>query len=143
MVKGKSEHIKSWKLITFEDAHIQGSGDSFYSSLIVDGISPYLNLEVDLIPLVYSKTPEYWGIEVVGCLRKYALPGILPFEKVLTLDFPIGTKGIEIIGANGQVERIDCSFEVRFNPDGGDKVLIVSDRQISIKNKKDTDGDKK
>jgi hypothetical protein len=31
-------------------------------------------MEIKLNPLVYIRQPEYWGIEVVGCLPEVRLP---------------------------------------------------------------------
>jgi hypothetical protein len=34
--------------------------------LRVTGVRPWANMEVDLVPLVYIRQPDYWGIEVIG-----------------------------------------------------------------------------
>jgi hypothetical protein len=44
--------------------------------LVVRGEKPYFNMQVNLIPLVYIQEPEYWGIEVVGCLPEVGLPAV-------------------------------------------------------------------
>ena len=68
--------------------------------LIVRGIKPYVNMEVNLVPLVYVRQPEYWGIEVTRCLPGgIGLPATEPYTAVLLLNGTIGTKGIEVIGA--------------------------------------------
>lgn len=74
--------------------------------LVVRGEKPYLNMQVDLIPLTYIRQPEYWGIQVVGCLPKIGLPAVAPYTVKLDLDGIIGTRGIEVIGAN-RAEKID------------------------------------
>src|SRR5262245_5533581 len=74
--------------------------------LIVRGEKPYLNMQVKLIPLVYIRQPEYWGIEVVGCLPDVGLPAVAPYVVKLDLDGTIGTHGIEVIGAT-RSEKID------------------------------------
>jgi hypothetical protein len=74
--------------------------------LVVHGDKPYLNMQVDLIPLTYIRQPEYWGIQVVGCLPKVGLPAVAPYTVKLDLDGIIGTRGIEVIGAN-HAEKID------------------------------------
>ena len=49
---------------------------------------------------MYIQQPDYWGIEVVGCLPGgICLPAIAPYSVDL-LDPPLGRKGIEIIGAS-------------------------------------------
>jgi hypothetical protein len=68
--------------------------------LVVSGTKPYVNMKVDLVPLVYIQQPEYWGIEVVGCLPGIGLPATAPFKISLNLAGVTGTKGIEVIGAH-------------------------------------------
>lgn len=70
--------------------------------LVVRGEKPYLNMQVKLIPLdiVYIRAPEYWGIEVVGCLPEVGLPAVGTYVAKLELNGPMGTRGIEVIGAN-------------------------------------------
>jgi subtilisin inhibitor-like len=74
--------------------------------LIVSGTKPYLNMEVSLVPLVYIQRPDYWGIEVVGCLPEIGLPATAPYVVRLDLAGTIGTHGVEVIGANHS-EKID------------------------------------
>ncbi|HEU5158141.1 MAG TPA: SSI family serine proteinase inhibitor [Streptosporangiaceae bacterium] len=74
--------------------------------LIVSGEQPYLNMQVSLVPLVYIQRPDYWGIEVVGCLPEIGLPATAPYVVRLELGGTIGTDGIEVIGAN-RTEKID------------------------------------
>ena len=68
--------------------------------LVVSGTKPYLNMTVELSPLVYVRRPEYWGIEVVGSLPGIGLPTTAPYTVALPLDGVLGTKGIEVIGAS-------------------------------------------
>lgn len=74
--------------------------------LIAKGETPYFNMKVTLSPLVYITQPEYWGIEVVGCLPEVGLPAATPYVVHLDLNGIIGTCGIEVIGA-GRSEKID------------------------------------
>ncbi|MBP0448368.1 MULTISPECIES: hypothetical protein [unclassified Kitasatospora] len=74
--------------------------------LVVNGVMPYLNMTVRLSPLVYIQRPDYWGIEVVGSLHGVGLPATAPYTVSLPLDGILGTRGIEVIGAN-RTERID------------------------------------
>lgn len=70
-------------------------------AVVVHGEAPCLNMHVSLSPFIYIRRPEYWGIEVVGCLPGgICLTAIKPFVLALDLDSITGTKGIEIIGAN-------------------------------------------
>ena len=68
--------------------------------LVVSGTKPYLNMKVDLVPLVYIQQPDYWGIEVVGCLPGIGLPATAPYAISLPLTGHLGTAGIEVIGAS-------------------------------------------
>jgi hypothetical protein len=74
--------------------------------LTVSGTKPYLNMEVELVPLVYVRQPEYWGIEVVGRLRGVGLPALSPYTVSLLLTGVLGTRGVEVIGADRSL-RID------------------------------------
>lgn len=74
--------------------------------LVVRGEKPYLNMQVNLVPLVYIRQPEYWGIEVTGCLPEVGLPAVGDYRVKLDLAGTIGTRGIEVIGAN-RSEKID------------------------------------
>ena len=72
---------------------------------IVQGKKPYLNMQVRLSPLTYVRQPEYWGIEVIGCVSGIVLPTIGSYYEHLSLEGIRGTKGVEIIWANGETER--------------------------------------
>jgi Subtilisin inhibitor-like len=74
--------------------------------LVVSGQKPYLNMNVSLSPLVYISQPEYWGIEVVGCLPGLGLPAVVPYVVSLDLNGTISTQGIEVIGAS-RSQRFD------------------------------------
>jgi hypothetical protein len=73
--------------------------------LVVAGTKPYLNMTVQLIPRVYVRQPEYWGIEVVGCLPGLGLPALAPYTVSISLNGITGTKGIEVIGATRSEKR--------------------------------------
>ncbi|MGH3751312.1 MAG: hypothetical protein ACRDRP_01210 [Pseudonocardiaceae bacterium] len=74
--------------------------------LVVRGEKPYLNMQVNLVPLVYIRQPEYWGIEVIGCLPEVGLPAVADYVVKLDLAGTIGTRGIDVIGAN-RSKKID------------------------------------
>ena len=65
--------------------------------LFVAGKKPYINMTVQLVPAIYIRQPEYWRIEVVGCLSGIPLPMIGPYFERLSLDACRGTKGIEVV----------------------------------------------
>jgi hypothetical protein len=90
----------SCRLIDFEKAEVRPGIVSGTYILIVRGTKPYLNMKVRLIPLVYIRQPEYWGIEVTGCLTEgIGLPATEPYTAILALNDTVGTQGIEVIGA--------------------------------------------
>jgi hypothetical protein len=76
--------------------------------LVVSGRKPWANMQVSLNPLRYMKQPEYWGIEVVGCMPPIGQPAIIPYVVELSLAGITGTAGIEVIGA-GHTERIELA----------------------------------
>ncbi len=78
--------------------------------LVVSGTKPYVNMEVNLKPLIYIKRPDYWGIEVVGFLHGVGLPTLTPYTTFIPLDSITGTNGIEVIGATHS-EKIDLRLK--------------------------------
>ena len=120
------QHVLSTcRLLEFQDARIDEISADFSPYLIVSGLMPYANIRVELLPRMYIKRPEYWAIEVVGTLSKLALPSITPYEVILPLDFPVGTKGIRIIGAGSAMKEIKFAHKARPNPDDGGKDAMV------------------
>jgi hypothetical protein len=95
------------RLIDFEEAEvvILKSFPPQYV-LVVSGEKPYLNMEVTLRPRVYIQQPEYWGIEVVGCLPGFGIPVMTPYTVSIRLAGLMGTEGIEVIGAT-RSEKIE------------------------------------
>lgn len=68
--------------------------------LVVTGTKPFLNMEVELVPLVFVRQPEFWGIEVVGRLPGgIGLTAVAPYTVSINLSGITGTEGIEVIGA--------------------------------------------
>lgn len=104
---------QSAERIDFEKAEVIPGfvNDTYF--LVVSGTKPYLNMEVHLIPLIYIRKPEYWGIEVIGILPGIGLPATAPYHVNIPLDGITGTNGIEVIGAN-KSEKFDV-------PPGGGK----------------------
>jgi hypothetical protein len=98
------------KLIDFDKAEVRPGFIPNTFFLIVTGNAPYFRMDVQLVPLVYVKRPEYWEIEVVGCLPgPFALREFKPFTETLPLDAITGEKGIEVVGATKRV-RIDLAY---------------------------------
>lgn len=97
---------QSHRLIDFDTVEIMVL-ESFPEQyvLVVRGVKPYLNMRVSLVPLVYIRQPDYWGIEVVGRLPGIGLPAQAPYTVSISLNGIIGTEGIEVIGANKSVRE--------------------------------------
>ncbi len=97
---------QSVRVIAFEAARVH-KGFTGEWLLTVKGEVPCANMEVRLIPLVYVKCPDYWGIEVVGILPSgVCLTAMKPYEITIPLTGIIGSKGIEVVGSN-QSEKIE------------------------------------
>lgn len=89
---------ESCQLATFVTARVTATKGSFY--LTVAGKKPFTNMRVRLIPRIYIRQPEFWGIEVVGCVYGIGLPVVTRYVETIPLDGIIGTRGIEVIGKN-------------------------------------------
>ena len=74
--------------------------------LVVSGRKPYLNMEVELVPVVYVQQPEYWEIEVVGRMRGFGPPAVAPYTATLHIDSAMGKRGVEVVGATRRL-RLD------------------------------------
>ena len=90
---------EGYRRIDFKKAEIHPGIIPKTFILVVRGTKPYVNMEVNLKPLVYVKQPDYWGIEVVGSLNGPGLPKLTPYTTSIRLDGIRGTKGIEVMGA--------------------------------------------
>ncbi len=100
---------KSCRLVDFEQAHIVTLDETFPPQyvLVVIGTAPIFNLRVDLVPLIYVRRPEYWGIELVGCVSgTVLLPTERRFSVTLGLAGVTGTQGVEVVGASTS-QRLD------------------------------------
>jgi hypothetical protein len=98
-----------FRLLDFEYADVV-TLESFPPQFVlrVNGTKPIANMDVQLVPLVFIRQPEYWGIEVVGSLTGIGLPALAPYEVSLPLTGFLGTQGIEVIGAT-RMQRFDIT----------------------------------
>ena len=78
----------------------------FEKYLVVSGYKPFSSMDVVLLPVTYIRQPEYWEIQVLGCVKTIGMPVLTPYTATLPLGSTIGTKGIEVVGATQSV-RID------------------------------------
>ena len=91
----------SVRLINFDKAEVITGIIPGKYILVVSGTAPCANMVVELSPLVYIRRPEFWGIEVIGSLPGgICLTALKHYTESLPLDSVLGTKGIEVIGAN-------------------------------------------
>ena len=92
---------QSCRLINFAKAEVHPGIIPNTWFLTVSGTKPCLNMKVDLVPLVYVQCPDFWGIEVVGCLPEgICLTATAPYSVTIPLAGITGSSGIEVIGAN-------------------------------------------
>lgn len=91
--------MRTCGLVDFEAFQVNAGIVNNTWFLTVFGTKPTVSMKVELRPRIYIRKPEYWGIEVVGCVPPIVLPTVGPFtESIPVTDF-MGTKGIEVIGA--------------------------------------------
>lgn len=96
---------QSCRLVDFEDARVHPGFVPGTWFLTVSGTKPCINMEVRLVPRIYLDCPEYWGIEVVGCLPDgICLTALGPYTVTIPLTGITGSKGIEVFGDNGSEE---------------------------------------
>jgi hypothetical protein len=91
---------ESQRLIDFEQTAIL-TLESFLPQFLlrVTGTKPFVNMAVELVPLVFVQQPEYWGIEVVGRLPGgIGLPALAPYDVYIPLSGITGTRGVDVIG---------------------------------------------
>lgn len=67
--------------------------------LVVSGTKTWSNIQVSLNPMIYVRKPEYWEIEVVGCISGVGVPTEEPYIVTIPLEGITGHKGIEVVGA--------------------------------------------
>ena len=101
----------SCRVLEFESAEVLTDTPLGYWALFVHGEKPYDAMWVTLQPFTYIKQPEYWGIEIVGCLPSGPITDMTgTYVAILPLAGVMGSKGIEVIGANG-TKKIDLPSE--------------------------------
>lgn len=67
----------------------------------VRGSKPHAHMKVELVPSSHQSQPEYWDINVHGCVNEdIQHPKMTPFEVTLPLAAYRGVRGIEIVGAS-------------------------------------------
>lgn len=75
--------------------------DKGYWVVKVRGSKPHAHMKVELVPSSHQSQPDYWDINVHGCVKEdIKHPKMTPFEVTLPIAACRGIKGIEIVGAN-------------------------------------------
>ncbi len=100
---------ESCGLIDFDKAEVIPGIINGTFFLVVSGTKSCVNMNVDLQPLIYIKCPEYWGIQLVGCVPGgICLPQTAPFVVSIPLAGVTGSKGIEVLSAS-KSEKFEVS----------------------------------
>ena len=117
-VSGSLSSAPNGKIIDVDRAELRRVPfqDSLY--LWVSAKMPDTRLELRLAPRIYHDRPDYWGIEVVAVAPVRAdndvgeASDLAVVERSVPLTGIIGTRGINVIGANQthQIEIDDGSF---------------------------------
>ena len=72
------------------------------------GKKPHANTWVAIKPAVYPRKPEYWRIDIHEChTGSILLPTVAPYRLFEEITRMIGTEGIELYWANGEMQRIE------------------------------------
>ena len=94
------------RLVTFDEISVNAGIVPNTWFLTVNGSVACANISVRLTPYVYVKQPDYWQIEVTGCMEGgICLPVVKPYSVTISLGNILGKKGIEVIGSNNTVRR--------------------------------------
>lgn len=100
-------HIKT-SSTDFDQAEVLEDPTSGALFVVVSGYKPYANMSISLESRVYTRQPEYWGIDVTGTKPEIGIPQIAPYVVTLRLNGLLGTKGIEVFGSHNSL-KIEAS----------------------------------
>jgi hypothetical protein len=91
---------ETYQPLTLENLSIeQSDGQTF---LIASGTLPCLNMEAELLPVMYIMQPEWWVISLTGKQDgDICMESIKPYAIRRNISHDIGTKGIEVVGSDG------------------------------------------
>lgn len=96
-------HLKT-SPVDFDQAEIVEEPNTETLFVVVSGYKPYANMSISLEPRVYTRQPEYWGIDVTGTIPDVGLPQIAPYVVTLPLNEILGIKGIEVFGSHDSLK---------------------------------------
>ncbi|MCG8558556.1 MAG: hypothetical protein MI824_02040, partial [Hyphomicrobiales bacterium] len=94
-----SHALKTCSLIDFDKFQVVPGIVKGTWFLSVWGEKSTISMKVSLNPVHYVDQPEYWEIEVVGCVCGIVLPATGPFAECIEITNFLGKKGIEVVGA--------------------------------------------
>lgn len=93
------------RLISFDTAKVVRKARTGAFQLTVRGEAPMAGVKVSLEPVIYIRQPEYWLIQVIGCMPEIGATVMTPYTVSMPLTGPMGTEGIEVMGSN-KTQRI-------------------------------------
>ena len=92
---------ESVRRLDFDEARVVPGFVTGTYILIVSGEKPYLNMQVELVPRIYVRQPEWWGFEVVGSIPGgIGLPAFGRYTADKDITSVTGTKGVEVFGTD-------------------------------------------
>jgi hypothetical protein len=103
---GDRNQSRTCQLMDFDAHQIVGGVAGGTWLLIVEGEKPNQLVHVELRPMTYVVRPEYWEIEVLGCLAPETSDLRQRFQAKLDITAHLGTRGIVLIGGT-VAEKID------------------------------------
>ena len=61
-------------------------------------------MSVQLVPMIYVDKPDYWEIQVIGCVGDICLTAVMPYNVWLDVTDFRGHKDIEIVGSDQSIK---------------------------------------
>lgn len=121
-----SNNKKKCERIDFNNAQVVPGivNDTYF--LVVSGEKPYINMRVELVPRIYVRPPEYWEIDLVGCIEGEPVATPARYIVEIPLQGILGERGIELVGKS-QKKR----FDVPPGPTADEKRQATTDEQPS------------
>lgn len=88
------------------------ANDTYF--LMAWGEKPYKAMEVEIVPMIYVRRPEWWQVDIVGSLKGDRETSAVTGEYFVSREIWFwGTKGIEVRGKDF-IHRIDKPENVKF-----------------------------
>jgi hypothetical protein len=92
------------RLIDYDAFQIVGGVANGTWFLIVEGEKPNQLVDVELRPVTYVVRPDYWEIEVLGCLSPEASDLRKRYQAKIDITAHLGTRGIALVSRKGAQE---------------------------------------